>query len=226
MDNETRLIGTLLTEKPSPNAFIIASCTVLLMALVTLFYWNNTFGFSQYLAAGSGPIISNRQWWRIFTAIFIHADTAHLLSNMLLLWFFSFFVFGYFGTIVYPVLAYLGAGVVNFLVILTYPPDAELLGASGLVYLLGGFWLTLYFLLQRQHRWLNRLLRVAGIGLMIFVPSTFSPSISYRTHVLGFATGIIMGLIYFFSNKCRLRSREVYQIIEPTDQSDLLHSSF
>jgi len=102
MDTETRLIGTLLTEKPSQNAFIMASCTVLLMALVTLVYWNDSFGFAQYLAAGSGAVIASGQWWRIFTAIFIHADTAHLLSNMLLLWIFSFFVFGHFGVMVYP----------------------------------------------------------------------------------------------------------------------------
>ncbi len=207
---EKSLVSTMLTGKPSKNAFIVASVTVVVMGLATLFYWQDT-AWSQLMTAVGRQVFENHQWWRVYTAVFIHADIAHFLSNMYMLWIFSFFVFGYFGYTIYPLTAFVSAGLVNIIAISTYTPDMELLGASGLVYLLGGFWLTLYFLIQRQHQWVSRLLRVTGIGFMIFVPSTFVPSTSYRTHGIGFIAGILTGLIYFFKNKKMIRSREVYK---------------
>ncbi len=109
-------------------------------------------------------------------------------------------------------MSFILAGVVNAFAILTYAPDVELIGASGLVYILGGFWLTLYFLIQRQYPVMNRLMRVVGIACMIFLPSTFSPTTSYRTHAIGFIFGIAMALVYFVRYKKEIRSHEVYKL--------------
>lgn len=209
---EKRLIGTMITGKPSVNAFIVASMTIFVMMGMTLFYWSAPQNWAQLLPVVNALVFQHGQIWRIFTAIFVHADLEHLLSNMYMLWVFSFFVFGYFGFGVFPVMSFFLAGVVNALAILTYAPDIELIGASGLVYILGGFWLTLYPLIQRQYSVGNRLLRVSGIALVIFLPSTFVPATSYRTHAIGFAVGVLMGLAYFCKNKKQIRSFEVYRI--------------
>ena len=208
---EKSLIATMLTRKPSKNAFVVANGTILIMAVLTLFYWQDPFGWSLMMPAVNRQIFANAQWWRVYTAIFIHADSAHFLSNMYMLWIFSFFVFGYFGSKIYPLITFFSAGIVNALAVSTYSLDIELLGASGLVYLLGGFWLSLYFFIQRQHKWPNRLLRVTGIGIMIFLPSTFVPTTSYRSHAIGFAIGILIGTLYFFNNRKKIRSYEVYK---------------
>ncbi len=198
---EKRLVSTMITGKPSINAFIVSSMTIAVITLMTLFYWKAPLSWSQLLPAVNDQVFQHAQAWRIFTAVFIHADLAHLLSNMLMLWVFSFFVFGYFGFGVFPLLSFLMAGIVNALAIMTYAPEVQLIGASGLVYILGGFWLTLYPLIQRQYSVMNRLMRVIGIAFVIFLPSTFVPTTSYRTHAIGFAVGVMMGLFYFYRNK-------------------------
>ncbi len=218
---ENRLISTIITGKPHTQSLWVALLTIFVISLVTTqVYWNDIFGLADKLPAINKKIFSNYEWWRPFTAIFIHADAKHLLSNMYMLGIFSFFVYGYFGFTVYPIISYFIAGIVNVLAVFTYPADVRLLGASGLVYVLGGFWLCMYFLIQRQYRVFNRLLRVFGIALIIFFPSTFSPTTSYRTHAIGFIFGILMGTIYFYK-KCNLiRAHEVYRTssieVEPT----------
>ncbi|MBC7419242.1 MAG: rhomboid family intramembrane serine protease [Bdellovibrio sp.] len=209
---EKRLVGTMITKKPSVNAFIVASMTILFITMMTLFYWQGPQRLTDLLPAVHQQIFQHAQIWRAFTAVFIHADIAHLLSNAYMLWIFSFFVFGYFGFGVFPLLSFFIAGIVNVLAILTYAPEVELIGASGLVYILGGFWLTLYPLIQRQYSVVNRLMRVIGISLVIFLPSTFVPSTSYRTHAIGFGFGILMALFYFYKNKKQIRSYEIYKI--------------
>ena len=130
---EKILVSTLITAKPAKKAFMLATLTVMIMVLITFFYWKAPLYWSELLPAVRRQVFENHQWWRIYTSIFIHADSAHFISNMFLLWIFSYFVFGYFGFTIYPLLAYFFAGVVNALAILTYSPDVELLGASGLV---------------------------------------------------------------------------------------------
>jgi rhomboid protease GluP len=129
-----------------------------------------------------------------------------------MLWIFSYFVYGYFGFTVFPFVSFLVAAVVNAFAIMSYAPDMQLLGASGLVYVLGGFWLTMYFFIQRQYSTVNRFMRVTGIALMIFWPTSFAPTTSYRTHALGFVAGIIMAGFYFYKNRQAVRSYEVYKV--------------
>lgn len=208
---EKKIIGTLMTGKPSDKASIAALMTIFVMVAGTLFYWNAPLNWANWLYITRADFFQSGQVWRAFTAIFVHADIEHLLSNMLLLWVFSFFIFGYFGFKVFPVLSLFMAALVNVLTVWTYEPSIHLIGASGLVYFLGGLWLTLYAQIQRQYSWGQRLLRVVGIALMIFLPSTFVASTSYRAHAIGFLMGVFVGILYFYKNKEKIRLHEVYR---------------
>lgn len=207
---EKRLVGTIMTGKPSLKAFMVATFTIVIMMLSTLFYWRAPEAWSDLLPAVNSQIFQHAQWWRVFTAIFIHADLEHFLSNMYMLWIFTFFVFGYFGFSLFPMLSLVSATLINAIAVKTYAPEIELLGASGLVYVLGGCWLTLYLMIQRQYTFVSRLVRVVGIAFIIFWPTTFVATTSYRTHGLGFIAGVIMGLIYFYRNKKAIQEREIY----------------
>lgn len=209
---ERRLVGTLITGKPSASAYIVASITILIMMAATLFFWRGPEILTDLLPAVNSQIFQHGQWWRVFTAMFIHSDIEHLFSNMYMLWIFTFFVFGYFGFGAFPLISILLSAVVNLIAVKTYSPNVELIGASGLVYILGGFWLTLYLFIQRQYTVLNRFIRVLGIAFMIFWPSTFVATTSYRTHALGFLAGVLMGIYYFSKNKDEIRSHEKYHI--------------
>lgn len=209
---ERRLVGTLLTEKPRPESLAVSASVLAFIILVTELYWSPAFPWANALPASGESAIQSNEFWRIFTATLIHADLGHLASNLYMLGILGYFVFGYFGKWMFPIWTFLGSGLVNWLSVATYPPQVRLLGASGWVYLLGGFWLTSYLLIQRQYRFSQRLIRVLGIALMVFFPTSFEPTTSYRAHFFGFAIGIAMALVNFSINKNKIRKFEKYQI--------------
>ncbi len=139
----------------------------------------------------------------------IHADVNHFLSNGPGLFLFGYLLYGYFGRSVYPVAVILLSTVVNFISIATYSPGARLLGASGVVYLMAGFWLTLFVSVERRFSIPNRLIRSSGFAFIMLLSSTFDPSVSYRTHYIGFVTGILFGITYFILHKERIREAEI-----------------
>jgi len=206
------LIQTYISGKPRKSSYLVTLATLLLMAGMSQVYWHNLFGWAQLMPAVQSKVFEDREWWRLLTAVFIHSDLGHFFSNAYMLVAFSFFVYGHFGFGIYPILSIFFAGLVNALTILSYPPDVQLLGASGLVYILGGFWLTSYVMIQRQFPFVRRLVRTMGIAIMIFFPSSFVPSTSYRAHAYGFLAGMFLAVIYFVSNKERIRSAETYKI--------------
>lgn len=208
---EKRLVGTMITGKPKPASLITAVLTVGLMILATFLFWWLPPSWADLFPAVKHAVHQEHQWWRLLTAVFIHSDLEHLLSNMLMLGIFSFFIYGYFGTVIFPTISFLLAALVNFLTIQSYGPETALLGASGLVYILGGFWLAIYFFIQRQYLPTMRLIRVVGVALMMFAPTTFVATTSYMAHGYGLVFGVMAAGIYFLINKKSIRQFELYQ---------------
>jgi rhomboid protease GluP len=127
--------------------------------------------------------------------------------------------------VAFPLGSFVLAGAVNVFTVALMPAKVHLLGASGLVYLLGGFWLTSYFLIQRQHRTLPRFLRVLGIALMVFFPTTFVPTTSYKAHAIGFVVGGLFAVFYFLLRKTWIRSFEGYKLAMVRAQPESAESS-
>jgi rhomboid protease GluP len=148
------------------------------------------------------------EYWRLVTAIGAHADFRHFLGNGVVFAILSFLLYGYFGARVYPVLCWGLGSVVTGLALKTYPPQISLLGASGVVYLMAGFWLTQYLLIERRLLLRKRVLRAAGFGLLVLAPTVWDPSVSYRTHAIGLAVGVVFGAIYFSRKKEEFRKAE------------------
>ncbi|MFK8138750.1 MAG: rhomboid family intramembrane serine protease [Bdellovibrionales bacterium] len=208
---ETKLVATAISGKPPRRGLFFTVWSCFLIVLVSQIFWGDLYGAQSLLPAISNKIFGEGELWRVFTATLIHGDFAHLLSNLSLLFVFGVLLSGYFGPRLFPVYCFLLAGLVNLISSYTYGPGIRLLGASGMVYLMGGIWLTLYFLVQRQHNLKNRIYRSIGFSLMVFFPSSFDPTTSYRTHAIGFFVGVGFALVYFYRNKERFRALEVYE---------------
>ncbi len=114
----------------------------------------------------------------------------------------------------FPVTVVALGSLTNYLSLLTYPENTQLIGASGLVYLMAGFWLTAYVLVERTHPIKRRVLVAMGIALIVLVPSSLSARVSYRTHAIGCGLGVIVALGYFPARKAQIRSLETFQIEE------------
>ena len=207
-----RVRETLLSRKPRAYSLEVAAFTVSTILGVSLLAWRDGASLLPTLAATSEGILGEQQYWRLATAVAVHTNLVHLFSNAIFLTFFAYLLFGYFGFWVFPVLGLALAGLTNYLALLTYPPRVSLVGASGLVYWMAGFWLSMYLLVERSLSLGKRVTRVVGIALVVLLPTTLQENVSYRAHAIGFGLGITSAFVYFRRNRQSIRAAEVLDV--------------
>lgn len=200
----------MLAEPPRPNSLLVALTATSLLWLVSAYAWNQGDRVAELLAADSTKIWDASEAWRLLTAVAVHADGSHLLANSLLFCLLAYLLYGYYGFWVFPVATGILGATANWLALWTYLPQrVRLVGASGVVYLMAGFWITLYVLVERRYPLRRRLLRCAGVFLVVFLPTTVEPTVSYRTHWIGLALGVTFAAAYFLVFRERIRRAEV-----------------
>ena len=144
-------------------------------------------------------VISKGEFWRLFTALFLHYNLLHLVFNL-----FALYVLGpplerTIGTIRFA-MCYLIAGVgstagVVLLTVIKIVRPAELVGASGCVMGIVGAWAG--FLVRHRHVWQARQ-RLLNILLIIAIQIVFdisTPQVSTSAHLCGLVTGFAIGLV-------------------------------
>ena len=208
---------TYLSRSPRSTSALITLTMIGIVCISSVVYWSNFWDLSSSLPVSRTDVFANYEFWRLFTAMGIHADMGHLLSNLFALAILSYLLYGFFGPWVFPTLTtLLGAGV-NLISIWTYPANTRLLGASGVVYLMAGFWLTSYLLIHRKYSLSDRILRCSGFSLILLVPSSMDPTVSYRTHFIGFVLGVGGAALLFI---CRKRWFRAFEVIEVESDID------
>ena len=111
-----------------------------------------------------------------------------------------FIVFGwalkaYYGYAVFPVISLATGALTNLIAVSIYPPEVRLLGASGMVYGMAALWLVLFLRYDTGHYLPVRLVRVLGFTMVILIPSTLEPHVSYLAHGVGFLCGLLAGIV-------------------------------
>ncbi len=154
----------------------------------------NHYYFPDNLWASREAVFTNHQYWRLVSAIFTHADTVHLLSNMPLFCFFGLFLYEYFGFVLFPVLSLLVGAAANAVTLYFYPETLRIVGASGMLYGMVSLWLVLYVYHDTDHTVPVRIFRSTGFTLIMMFPETYNPETSYLVHAAGFFIGIICAL--------------------------------
>lgn len=207
--------STWLSRPPDPIGWPMAALATLFLLAGSLLNWFLIDQGGSGLAVSGEAVFVRHEYWRLWTAVFAHSDMGHLLSNSLLFSILGAFMAGQFGTLLFPILAFGVGGLINLASVATYPREVTLLGASGVVFWMGGTWLALYLMIDRSHSWLQRILRAAGVALVLFVPSeTFNPTVSYRTHGFGFLIGALSGLAWYAWHRRTFRAADVIEMIE------------
>src|SRR4051812_22146807 len=77
--------------------------------------------------------VAHGQWWRIFTAIWLHADIGHLAANAALGFLLLGLTMGRFGTAIGLLASYLAGAIANAAECLLHDESRHSLGASGMV---------------------------------------------------------------------------------------------
>ncbi len=215
-----RVRETILSRKPRKNSKQVAGLTVLIVAAVSVAAWLNGSALLPTLAATGQATFELHEYWRLLTAVFVHADLLHLSANILFLGVFAYLIHGYYGFWVFPVLCLALAALTNYLTLTSYPPHTSLVGASGLVYCMAGFWLWMYLEVERTLSLGKRFLRVFGVILILLLPTSYEPRVSYRAHGIGFALGALAAAFYFKRNGEWIRAAEVWEIDEPDEEAN------
>jgi rhomboid protease GluP len=153
------------------------------------------------------------QWWRVFTAVTLHEDGAHLAGNVTSgLWMLGL-VFGAYGAGVGMLGSYL-AGVLAFVAEVFLVPRRSL-GASGMV--LGALgMLTAQWIALVRHGLSARQFAVRGIlsGCLLLVLLGFSPEqqVDVFAHVAGFLAGLVLGALLAWLPPAALKSAWMDQV--------------
>ena len=206
--------ATWLTRKPSALAALTVSIASFVIILGSVLYAKNIFHAQSWVTASNADVFARHEWWRLWLTVFVHADIAHFLSNVLLFYFLGYFLAGYFGAWVFPGAAYFFSGLINVFVLWNAPTDMQLIGASGMVYWMAGAWLTLYFILDIQRSYFRRILRALGVAAGVFLPaSAFDPNVSYTSHLYGFIFGCFFSIGYYYLHRKRFRSAIVRELV-------------
>ncbi len=141
------------------------------------------------------PLIAEGEFWRLFTAMFLHHDLTHILFNN-----FGLFIFGRLVERAYGhtrfVIIYIVAGLFGSVASYVLNSIGVGAGASGAIFgVLGA--LAAFFIAQRDflgkvgQRDLTGVLFIAGISLLYGLAS---PGIDNWAHLGGFVAGLALGL--------------------------------
>ena len=161
--------------------------------------WNDPEVLHQIGALEPYAVVAQGEYWRLFTALFLHGGFAHLLFNV-----FALYVLGpplerAIGSVRF-VLCYLISGLASsagvvLLTVVGVVQVTQLVGASGCIMGIVGAWAG--FLLRHRHA-PHAKQRLGNIFMIIVIQTAFdlsTPQVSMAAHLCGLIAGFFLGLI-------------------------------
>ena len=176
--------------------------TLSLLAINVVIFLLCCFGFKWMYEKGAMVteiVLRDGQYYRLFTAMFLHADTQHLINNMLMLALAGAIVEHYTGHAFYFFL-YMLSGLFGNMISMAYEIQNRLnwfsVGASGAIMGLVGF-VVVWILVNRKSfvRSRSLILRLTLLGLFVIEACFFQKGANIAAHTGGFLTGAVLGVI-------------------------------
>lgn len=142
------------------------------------------------------PFVMQGQWWRLFTAMFVHFGIEHLGSNMITLWFFGESVeriLGKWQMLVLYLISGIAGNVLTLVTELVSGRYSLAAGASGAIFGLVGVYVAAALIPE-----LRRFVSVRNIVIMLVVNIAYgisNQSINLTAHIGGLICGTVMAYI-------------------------------
>ena len=180
-----------------PGLFFDWSSLVWVSLNIFFYGWSEAHPGFRPAGMMDGGALTQGEWWRLFTATWLHADLAHLAANAVFGFLFLGLVMGRYGPGVGLLAAYVAGVGGNAFAWLVYDGTQRGLGASGVVMgALGLLAIQSLPVIKRPNS--NTFKLFAGgilAGILLFVFLGTSPGTDVVAHFGGFITGVLLGLL-------------------------------
>ncbi len=133
--------------------------------------------------------IYNGEVYRLFTAMFLHADLLHLFNNMVFLFLFGIGIESNYRRIEYIVIYFMSGFIGNLFSLFLLPLNVISLGASGCVFGLIGAAIMSYIRYDRSA------ILFGAIYLIFFLFQSIGPEINIWAHLFGGLVGLFLGYL-------------------------------
>lgn len=142
-----------------------------------------------------GPLTAGGEWWRLFTAMFLHGGLVHLAVNMYTLYDVGRFTERLYGSFAFLIL-YVLSGLLGSAASLWWNPSVNSVGASGALF--GVLGASLVFMLDRRNGVPMGVMKVHAISLSVFVVYGIAnglaqTNIDNAAHLGGLLGGLLVG---------------------------------
>ena len=142
------------------------------------------------------PAVENGEWYRIFTHMFLHADTGHLFNNMLMLAAVGYSIEDDFGHIKFSIIYFvggLGACALSAYYDIATSHYVPSIGASGAIMAIFG---AMIVIIIRKRSSFDKTVGIRSlIVLAIMVFGNMSQGVDWMAHLGGAITGLILGFV-------------------------------
>ena len=190
-----------LSQYQSLVTYIIIAVNVVVFAF--------SFLYPSIVDAGAqiNPLVAQGEYWRLFTAMFLHANFLHIGFNMLSLFFVGRAIEVYYGKLRYLAI-YLLSGIAGGILYFFTSPAGSAIGASGAIFGVFGALGVFYIVNRRSLGAYGR----GAIGNWLFwiglnlVFGLSNPDIALFAHI----GGLIAGMLIAFALSPRIGSRRIY----------------
>ncbi len=176
--------------------------------LAAFFFWLDSQSDIRPAGLMDPSAVGHGQWWRLFTAIWLHADPGHLGTNSAIGLVLLGLVMGRYGTGAGLLAAYLAGAGGNVAVWVAASAPHRSLGASGMVMgALGLLAVQTFSLWRKTPHALRFIIGGIGGGLMLFILLGLAPGTDVLAHLGGFVSGLVLGSILALDPELAQRSK-------------------
>lgn len=174
--------------------------TILIVAITVILFLYSTHinpQLIEYWANDNEKVLKNREYHRLLTCMFLHANMAHLSGNMLLFGAMGSMIEKRIGSLWWSLIYFLSGILGAFFTNVVYLQRMEIhrsLGASIGAYGVVGLLLTLVLLHKGRYVGISTNRMIFVIAMMVFT-SKGAGDIDHVAHVFGFLMGFILSFI-------------------------------
>lgn len=175
--------------------------------------WSRGSEWFKYGMGNSEAILGNSEYYRLATALTLHADIVHLLGNCILGGFVVHFFLGLTGNGIGLFLLLFTGVLANLINVVAHGPGHHFVGFSTSIFSVIGMLCTISFSGKSGKKTWHLLLPImSGLALLAFLGSS-GPRTDLGGHFFGLAVGLIFGNIVRFKHFETLRKSTSLQFL-------------